>query len=325
MLVVNLAFLALAVAQVVIAVIGLRGSWPMQLASFLALTGWVVTIVWAAINTVRLVSGDDDLAPSLGLASYVLLLAVASGLGLAFLAFVKCGPPVVPRVLHALGLTALLVAIAGVIVVQVTGAEQKVAAPTWLIVLAVALPVLWGLAWLIPYLLLRGSVELTAYAAARSDFLLPFPGGRRCWVIQGNNSAFNHNHDNFTQGFAWDFRRGCGTPVLAAAAGRVSRVIDSNDGIGGANNLVEIEHPDGSVASYLHIGKGSARVAVGAAVNVGDQLADVGSVGHSLTGHIHFHVRQGADTVPVRFADVTRHGGVPRGFCFYTSGNAQLT
>lgn len=320
MLVVNLAFLALAVAQVVVAVIGLRGSWPMRLAGFLALAGWVVAIVWAVLNALRLLSGEDDPAPSLGLASYVLLLAAVSGLGLAFLAFVKCGPPVVPRSLHALGLAALLVAIVAVAVPQ-----EEASAPTWAIVLAVALPILWGLAWLIPYLLLRGSVELTGYAAARSDFLLPFPGGRRCWVIQGNDSAFNHNHGNLTQGFAWDFRRGCGTPVLAAAAGRVSRVIDSNDGIGGPNNLIEIEHPDGSVASYLHISKGSARVAVGAAVNQGDQIADVGSVGHSLTGHIHFHVRQGADTVPVRFADVTRHGGVPRGFCFYTSGNAQLT
>jgi len=317
-LVVNLVVLALAITHWILAVVGLRGSWPMQVASFLVLAAWTVALVWALLNLIRLFSDDPPDGSSDDLSAYVLVLAPLSGLGLAFLALVKCGPPVVPRLFHALGLVGLFTAIVGVLL------PNDEDSPTWVLVLAGLLPVVWGLAWLIPYLLLRGSVDPARYAAA-PVVLLPFPGGERTWIIQGNNTAFNHTHGNLTQDFAWDFRRGCGTPVLAAAAGTVTSVIDSNDGIGGPNNEVEVTHADGLVASYLHIKKASARVAVGAHVSQGDRLAEVGSVGHSLTGHIHFHVRQGPDTVPVRFSDVTRHGGIPRGFRFYTSGNTAVT
>ena len=306
----------LALACLVVGMRGLGGSWPMQLACFSALAGWAVALVWAVVIGLDLV-GEPAAAVGdgfVGLACYALVWSFVSGLGLAFLALVKCGPVVVPRLLHAFGLTGLVTAILGLVV-----ADADV--PAWAVVLAVALPVVWLLAWLVPYLLLRGRVDPARYAAAPAGFRLPLPGGQRTWVIQGNNSALNHKHDSLAQDFAWDFRRGCGTPVLAAEAGRVTSVIDSNDGIGGPNNEVEVEHADGSVASYLHIRKGSATVAVGANVNQGDQLAEVGSVGHSLTGHIHFQVSAGGVTIPVRFADVTRHDQIPLGFRFYTSGN----
>ncbi|CAL8970072.1 hypothetical protein PROP_03317 [Propionicimonas sp. T2.31MG-18] len=313
MIAANLILLGLAVGFLVVAGIGLRGAWPMMLAGFLTLAAWVVVAVWAVVNLLQLFSGDDADDAIRSMVAYVMVAAPVTGLGLAFLAFVKCGPVVVPRALHALGLTTL---VAGVVVVALDWEDASLLAK----VLAVAVPPLWGLAWLIPYLLLRGSVDEAAYAAAPT-VLLPFPGGERTWVIQGNGSALNHNTAHFTQAFAWDFRRPCGTPVLAALGGRVVSVIDANDGIGGPNNEVEVEHADGSVASYLHVQKGSAQVAVGATVAQGDRLASVGSVGNSLTGHIHFQVRSGGSTVPVRFADVTRHAGIPRGFRFYTSGN----
>ena len=313
MLAANLIFLGHAIALVVLAVRGLSGSWPMQVASFVVLALWAVTVVWAALNLLAL-SGDSPDDPVRGLIGYVIIVAPLTGLGLAFLAFVKCGPVAVPRYFHALGLIALLVA-----AVMVLGDRDK--SSTLGIVLSVVVPIVWVLAWLIPYLLLRGRVDPAAYATAPSAFKLTFPSGERTWVIQGNNTRFNHTLDNLTQGFAWDFRRPCGTPVRAALAGTVTSVIDSNDGIGGDNNEIEIRHADGSVASYLHILHNSAQVLVGAGVSQGDLLASVGSVGHSLTGHIHFHVRVGADTIPVKFADVTRHDGIPRGFRFYTSGN----
>jgi hypothetical protein len=314
MLAANLIFLALALGLVVLAVRGLSGSWPMQVASFVVLALSAVTLVWAVLNTLKALTSDppDDIAR--GLIGYVIVISPIIGLGLAFLAFVKCGPVAVPRYFHLLGLLSFLLAAIMVI------SDWKESS-TLSNVLAIVVPFVWVLAWLVPYLLLRGKVDPAAYATAPSAFKLPFPSGERTWIIQGNNSSFNHNHGNYTQGFAWDFRRPCGTPVLAALAGTVTSVIHHNDGIGGDNNEVEIRHADGSVASYLHILHNSAQVAVGAVVSQGDRLASVGSVGHSLTGHIHFHVRVGPDTVPVKFADVTRHDGIPRGFRFYTSGN----
>jgi murein DD-endopeptidase MepM/ murein hydrolase activator NlpD len=60
---------------------------------------------------------------------------------------------------------------------------------------------------------------------------------------------------------------------------------------------------------------------VGAPVNLGDEIAKVGSVGNSLTGHIHFMVKQGGTTIGVSFTDVSDDNGIPRTFGSYTSGN----
>ncbi|MDQ7993020.1 MAG: peptidoglycan DD-metalloendopeptidase family protein, partial [Propionicimonas sp.] len=178
----------------------------------------------------------------------------------------------------------------------------------------------WTLAWLVPYFaLLRDDVDQADYAGAPSGFLLPWPGGQDGWVIQGNNAGLNHNDDHSSQRFAWDFRRECGTPVLAARAGTVTRVVDTNAGRGDDNNLIEVRHADGSLASYLHIRQSSAAVAAGQVVAQGDPLARVGCVGNSLTGHIHFHVRSGGPTIAITFDDVD--GGIPRTFGSYTSGN----
>jgi hypothetical protein len=215
MLAANLILLGLAIGFFVLAVRGLGGAWPMMLASLGVLALWVVAAVWAVINLLQAFSGDDPADAVRGLLTYALVAAPVTGLGLAFLAFVKCGPVVVPRFFHVLGLVALLVA---AVVVLLDGDASTLGR-----VLAIAVPPVWGLAWLISYLLLRGSVDAAAYASSPAGFKLPFPAGERTWVIQGNNSAFNHNQAHLTQGFAWDFRRPCGTPVLAALAGTVAR------------------------------------------------------------------------------------------------------
>src|SRR5690606_8707195 len=144
-----------------------------------------------------------------------------------------------------------------------------------------------GVFWLVAWLVLRGDIDESLYPnRTSSPFLLPWPGGESAWVIQGNASSFNHDA---RERFSWDFRRSCGTPELAARAGTVTDVVDTNSGRG-ANNLIAVDHGDGTTARYLHIATGSAKVTPGTAVAQGDQLAEVGSVGNSMTGHIHFVV-----------------------------------
>lgn len=55
----------------------------------------------------------------------------------------------------------------------------------------------------------------------------------------------------------------------------------------------------------------------------GERIGRSGHVGRSLAPHLHFHVRDSARrvTVPVSFADVTEHAGVPRMGFSYVSGN----
>jgi len=320
-----------------LAVGGLRGEAPMKIASVLVALGWLGFFAWGLVSFARgwpALSGDPGtlLASTRRWLLGLVWFAPVVGLPLAFVAFINCGPLWIPNVFHWFGIALTIVGLATYYSLPpairlLTGAPQVATPPHrwWLIVVhcsAVALA--WALAWGIPYFaLLKDSVADADYASAATGFTLPWPGGQDGWVIQGNDAGMNHNDDHLLQKFAFDFRRECGTPVLAAMAGTVLDVVQGNDSLGGDNNWVKVTL-DGSVgvASYLHIQANSAVVANGQHVERGDALARVGCVGNSLTGHIHFHVRSGGDstnTIAVKFDDVD--GGIPHTYSSYTSGN----
>ncbi len=77
-----------------------------------------------------------------------------------------------------------------------------------------------------------------------------------------------------------------GTPINAAADGTV---IASGWNSGGYGNLVEIRHSDGTTTRYGHNSRLS--VSVGQTVRQGQQLAEMGSTGHSTGSHLHFEIR----------------------------------
>jgi len=77
-----------------------------------------------------------------------------------------------------------------------------------------------------------------------------------------------------------------GTPVVAAAAGVV---VKAGWDDGGYGNLVEIQHPDGSLTRYAHNSNINTRV--GAAVQQGELIAAMGSTGRSTGPHCHFEIR----------------------------------
>lgn len=99
-----------------------------------------------------------------------------------------------------------------------------------------------------------------------------------------------------------------GVPVFAAAAGRVAIVDDGHydrchadllaadwvscDGHEEVSNMVALVHEDGLSTSYLHLRKGSIRVAEGQEVACGEQIAEVGSSGRSAVPHLHFELRE---------------------------------
>ncbi|CAD5975518.1 putative lipoprotein YgeR [Planktothrix tepida] len=76
-----------------------------------------------------------------------------------------------------------------------------------------------------------------------------------------------------------------GTPIFAAAPGVVTYA-GWNDG--GYGNLVEIEHPDGSLTVYAH----NDRVLVneGQKVAQGEQISEMGTTGRSTGPHLHFEI-----------------------------------
>jgi murein DD-endopeptidase MepM/ murein hydrolase activator NlpD len=83
-----------------------------------------------------------------------------------------------------------------------------------------------------------------------------------------------------------DIPRPAGTPIFAAAAGRVVRVVHSGVGYG---RYVIIDHGNGFSTLYAHAS--AIHVTVGQYVNQGDVIASVGRTGNSTGNHLHFEVR----------------------------------
>lgn len=101
-------------------------------------------------------------------------------------------------------------------------------------------------------------------------------------------------HGVLTSGYGWrwgrmhkgiDIAGPVGTPIYAAASGTVTFAGWNSGGYG---NLVEIEHPDGSLTLYAH----NHRIMVreGQFVDQGEQVAEMGSTGFSTGPHLHFEL-----------------------------------
>lgn len=107
--------------------------------------------------------------------------------------------------------------------------------------------------------------------------------------IEMISSGFGFRRDPFNGHAAMhaglDFRGPVGTPIHAAATGRVTFV-----GVkGGYGNCVEISHGNGLVTRYAHMSRFDARL--GAQVAAGDVIGRIGSTGRSTGPHLHFEVR----------------------------------
>jgi murein DD-endopeptidase MepM/ murein hydrolase activator NlpD len=76
----------------------------------------------------------------------------------------------------------------------------------------------------------------------------------------------------------------------------------------GEENVVVIEHADGTFARYYHLTRDGALVAVGDAVAQGEKIALSGNSGASAGPHLHFDVTKGCydwgcQTIPVEFGN----------------------
>jgi murein DD-endopeptidase MepM/ murein hydrolase activator NlpD len=83
-----------------------------------------------------------------------------------------------------------------------------------------------------------------------------------------------------------DYPAGVGTPVVAAASGRVTYAGWS---AGGWGNLVIVSHSGVTRTLYAHLSQVGVRV--GQYVHAGRQLGRVGASGHATGPHLHFEVR----------------------------------
>jgi murein DD-endopeptidase MepM/ murein hydrolase activator NlpD len=103
------------------------------------------------------------------------------------------------------------------------------------------------------------------------------------------SSGFGYRRDPFNRSAAMhkglDFRGKTGTPIFAAANGRVSFV----GWKGGYGKTVEITHGNGLMTRYAHMSRFDAKV--GDVVTGGNTIGAIGSTGRSTGPHLHFEVR----------------------------------
>jgi len=109
--------------------------------------------------------------------------------------------------------------------------------------------------------------------------------GRFVWPVDGRlSSRFglrrNHHHDGV------DISAPRGTPVYAAASGRV---IHADASLSGYGKMVIIKHGDRYSTVYAHNDR--LLVKVGQFVEQGERIAEVGRTGRASSPHLHFEVR----------------------------------
>ena len=120
------------------------------------------------------------------------------------------------------------------------------------------------------------------------------------------SSGFGYRRDPFSGGAAMhrglDFRAPHGSPIHAAADGRVSYAGWKS----GYGKVVEIDHGAGLVTRYAHMSRWNAQV--GAQVSAGDVIGAIGSTGRSTGPHLHFEVRINNQAVnPRPFLETAPH------------------
>jgi murein DD-endopeptidase MepM/ murein hydrolase activator NlpD len=131
--------------------------------------------------------------------------------------------------------------------------------------------------------------------AADSPYRLP-------WQVGHTYQANPHRvRESGAQRYAIDVPMPIGTDVLAMRAGTVVRVNESyfdGDNEPGHENRVLVEHPDGTVARYVHLTHQGALVAVGDVVSQGQRVGLSGHTGNSSEPHLHFDVTRACCATP---------------------------
>lgn len=130
--------------------------------------------------------------------------------------------------------------------------------------------------------------------SAAPAFQLPFP----CGQVWAGQTRPDHSPAN-----AVDFNRtdDIGDPVVAAAAGKVSRV--DNEGNVSYGRWIEIDHGGGYRTRYAHLN--SQAVSVGQTVKRGQKIGTVGSTGGSSGPHLHYELRLNGTAIKPVFNGAT--------------------
>lgn len=123
-----------------------------------------------------------------------------------------------------------------------------------------------------------GATVVETGPVTKNYFTMPIPGAILTQGAHGYNGV--------------DFGAPVGTPVVAAAAGKV--IVSKPTGYnGGYGHYVVVEHDNGTQTLYAHLS--SVVASVGDDVVKGQKIALSGNTGRSTGPHLHFEVRGGVN------------------------------
>jgi murein DD-endopeptidase MepM/ murein hydrolase activator NlpD len=141
------------------------------------------------------------------------------------------------------------------------------------------------------------------------SYFLPYSEGTSYKVLQAYNGPWGHEGH---AAFAYDFQMPIGTAVHAARPGKVVHLVKRNkDGTRkpGEENVVVIQHEDGTFARYYHLTQNGVKVSLGDRVKQKQLIALSGDSGASAGAHLHFDVTKdcfewGCQTIEIQFENV---------------------
>lgn len=145
---------------------------------------------------------------------------------------------------------------------------------------------------------------------ATSPYVLPIPVGGTALIDLSNCSGSFHLSGQPDE-FAIDFNMAIGTEITASRPGRVVRVEESGRDGGFPNNLVVVDHGDGTFAQYMHLTFGGAVVEVDDDIEWGTLLGYSGATGLAGYPHLHFVVTTGGHAYPYSSEPVTFRNTAP--------------
>jgi murein DD-endopeptidase MepM/ murein hydrolase activator NlpD len=118
-------------------------------------------------------------------------------------------------------------------------------------------------------------------------------------LVSGFGMRINPFHKGNTQHDGVDISAPSGTPVLAAAPGRII-LTKRSDLLAGFGNYIEIDHGNGYVTRYGHLENITVRI--GQVVTKGQTVGSVGKSGGAIAPHLHYEViKEGKNVDPVEY------------------------
>lgn len=120
---------------------------------------------------------------------------------------------------------------------------------------------------------------------------LPFANGKTYLIFQGYNGKTSHQNQS-----SLDFNFKTGDKIYAAREGKVVATEEkfnsscNTKDCAKFNNLILIQHPDGTFGEYLHLKQNGVEVNVGDDIKKGQFIGYSGNTGWSSGPHLHFGV-----------------------------------